>query len=219
MPPITRPTLCAALVTTVIAAAFAVPAAADIPIYNNGSYSSGAAHSDLDTSYPSDTVLIGDDFFIRNDRPIREIRFWGIYLDTNTPPAADDFTIDIHRVVQGVPEFDPMLTIEIGDEAKRTDTLDNLFGSDIYEYSAPVLPDLVLPDGHYLLSIYNNTAGTDADWFWSQSNIHTGNAWDRTNLNAPWDPDGREYAFVIIPAAPTLGVLGLAALLARPRRG
>lgn len=218
MPPITRPTLRAALTTTVIAAAFAAPASADIPIFDNGSYSSGAAHSDLDTSFPADTVLIGDDFFIRSDRPIREVRFWGIYLDTNIPAAADDFAIDIHRIVNGIPEIDPMLTIEIGDEAKRTDTLDNIFGSDIYEYSAPILPDLVLPDGHYLLSIYNNTSGTAADWFWSQSNIHSGNAWDRTALDTPWDPDGREYAFVLIPAPPTAALLAVAALTARRRR-
>jgi hypothetical protein len=190
-------------------------------IYHNGVPSlQNAYHSDFDTSNPSDTVIVGDDFIFASAQVIRDVHWWGVYAFDNVPPAQDDFTIQFYNTNGGVPNNSPFVSFNVGNAVNRTDSGDDISGFDQYFYSA-VIPDVPLAVGQYFIAIINNTVGTTADWFWSVSAEGTGNSWERDSSTAPWVQDNNEYAFFLtdtIPAPSAMAVLAVGLTLAGRRR-
>lgn len=205
-------------------AALCAQSAQAVIVFDNGApNSSNAYHSDTDTSNPSDTVIVGDDFSFGSSTAFNEVSFWGLYAFDNGAPAADDFTIAIYDYSGAVPSSSPLHSFSIGNAVSRTDTGADLFGFDVYSYSA-IIPMTSL-SGDFLLSVYNNTAGTNADWYWSCANEGSGNAWEQDAIGGDWRQGGgdstplNEYAFNLkVPAPSSLSLLAFGILLRNRRR-
>jgi hypothetical protein len=187
-------------------------------LFNNGPPDLiNAHHSDFDNSTGTvDAILLGDDFSLSAPGTLGAVHWSGLYLFDNTPPAADDFTIRIYNFGGATPSPSPLASVAIGN-ASRSLAGSNILGYDVYQYDA-ALPDIILGSGHYLLSIVNNTSGTDSDWFWADSS-QSGDAFTRPADSDPWAPyfgnvgvsfslDGTSVA---VPEPSSLALLTLAA--------
>lgn len=151
-------------------------------------------HSDFDTSSPSDTVQVGDDFIIAAPGKINHVTFYGAYAFDNVPPSSDEFSIRVFPVVGGIPNASPLFDFNHA-SVSRVDTGDSLAGLDLYRYEASI-PVIFLEAGTYLLSVVNDTTGTDSDWYWATSNAPA-DSWERDSDGIAWVADANGFAFEI----------------------
>jgi hypothetical protein len=167
-------------------------------IFNNGPPDLlNVHHSDFDQSAPSNTGILGDDFTLSAANVVRDVHWFGAYAFNNIPPALDNFTIRFFNFTGPTPDINPFLVLPLG-HVSRSDTGLNIGAFDVFQYDVAV-PDLPLAPGKYLLSIVNNTAGTQSDWYWANSN-DVGNAFERgvdTNRWIPIDGRGGELSFAL----------------------
>jgi hypothetical protein len=207
-------------------AASATPARADI-IFDNGT-------PDLTNAFNSDFFNFGfqsaDDFVLApGASTITDLHWWGVYAFTNTPNAADNFTIRIFADAGGAPDINPFVSVNVGN-VSRTFTGDNVVGFDVYEYDVDVAPIALAPGTTYWLSIVNDSANNPGGdgWFWATSDGLAGNGHQRFGDGVGWDIAGAEFAFNLtgaaIPEPASLAVFGALAagafgLRRRPRAG
>lgn len=156
---------------------------AGIVFDNGGPNLDNAHHSDFDTSNPSDTVLMGDDFTLNAQTTIRDVHWFGAYAFSNIPPAADNFSIRFYDFSNPTPDTNAFASYSVGN-VTRTNTGTDISGYTIYQYDVAI-PDLALATGHYLISIVNDTTGTSDDWYWANSD-GSGNVRTRTSDANPW---------------------------------
>ena len=122
-------------------------ASADV-LFDNGSPDlANAFHSDFDTSSPSDTVQVGNEFSLSTPGRINHVRFYGLYASDSIPPAFDDFTIRIFEVTGGVPDVNPLYEFDVA-SVSRAATGDVIFGFDLYTHEAS-FPLVFLEAGSY----------------------------------------------------------------------
>jgi hypothetical protein len=205
--------------------AVAYPAQAAV-IFDNGA-------PDLVNAFFSDTMAdhpfagnpfqVADDFSFASAHSLTDVHWFGAYAFENTP-GLDSFLIRIFPDDGGVPAADPIHEFAVGD-GDRTDTgLIVAIAFNLYSYSA-LLPQTPLDPGTYWLSIVNDLADADDDWYWATSNDNAGNGRNRMADDDPWSPLDAELAFALtgdaaIPEPGTLALVGaaLAGLILRQRR-
>ena len=136
----------------------------------------------------------GDAFSVALAQTANQIQWWGGYGQTVAPP--DNFTIRFFSVTVGVPATAPLFSYT--PVVSRTDTGVDLFGYDLFLYSATI-PDTLFGPGDYLLSIVNNTSPLPPGdyWYWASS-AQTGTSWSRQLDGQPWNSIEGEFAFKIL---------------------
>jgi len=190
-------------------------------VYDNGPPSTNDYYwgSDFDSEYEA-----ANRFDLAGAAVIRDVHWWGIYAESNTPPPLDNWTVRFYNVDTQVDlPLDPAFAeFAIGDVG-RTDTLLDYSGfgvnGDIYEYHAVLPTDLPLAAGSYAIAIIGDTVGVTDYWGWVDvpSGGHVGAYWRLSG----WTATGEGLAFYLtddprqssdgIPEPATLGLLALAA--------
>ena len=159
-----RRLLIVACTAALVGATFCAQASASIisqaPNQNNGYLS--------DPGFPqsmADSFVIG-----REGLPWELLTWYGIYFDTNSPTAVDNFTINIFSDDLGIPGNSTQFTVS-GVDGNRVDTgLDTSF-SDEYQYTFD-LGGLNLAAGTYWIEIYNSAVNPSGDfWYWSTADL------------------------------------------------
>lgn len=197
-------------------------AMADV-VWDNGMPDLGNAfHSDVDTSAPASSTILGDDFSFAGSTNLNSFTFYGIYASNGVPVATDNFTVAIYDNSGPVPSTTALHSFNVGNDVNRADTGTTTFGLSIYSYTADIAT-LNLAGGDYLLSVYNNTAGDAVDWYWATANSVVGNTWDQDTVGGDWTGGliRVEMAFSIgytVPAPGSLAVLSLGLVGIRRRR-
>ena len=141
---------------------------ADIVIYDNGVGGAAgintAVQSDFDGSTTNTVQYRGVGFSLSNDSVVTEARWTGLYGNTNTTGAMDDFEIAFYLDDFGLPASTPFLAFDV--DAVRVDSGLNLFSNfDIYNYTATFDPVNLAAGTEYYVSIRNRTFGNQDDWF------------------------------------------------------
>ncbi len=171
---------------------------------------------------------IGGQFTLTTTQTLRSIEWWGVYGFSNTPQSVDAFTVQIFAVTAGAPEATPAFQYSLS-AVPRVATGAKIAGSlSIYRYISEI-PATVLAPGTYVLSIMNDTtADTNDSWYWADSAVTAGPAWERNTALLPWYNirDGApptstpNIAFNISDTgiAPTLSAVTIASNNATPSR-
>ncbi len=213
---------------------FAAPTQADGDvIYDNGAFDTDNAFlSDLHASFPEQSA---DDFVLTSGQStITDVHWWGVYSDlgvlggNNAPDGPDDFSIRIFADAGAAPGAIPIHDIAVGD-AVRVDTgIDTTSGFDIYAHSADIPATPLVAGATYWLSIVNDTAADNDQWFWATSPAVIGdNSWFRTVDGNAWIAStlfNEDLAFNLTndavpePSSLALLVLGTMALIGIRRR-
>ena len=190
-------------------------------VYDNGV----GGPAGIDDAFSSDldvTIIGADDFSLASTQTISVVEWSGVYAFFDTPPATDDFTVEIYADSSGVPGT-LLSSTNVGNSVNRTDSGfdDPVLGFDVYEYSANVTPFAATAGTTYWLSIYGNTVGEDDDWLWGIVN-GTGNSAQSNDLGSNWFVAGHQMDFRLIgPAVPepsSVSLLGLLFLFVATQR-
>ncbi len=166
---------------------------------------------------------IADDFILATDSdPLFGVRWFGTYFFNGTPTEPDDFVLRIFDDDGGSPSADLLLEWDLGDVG-RTATGQQLFGFDVFGYSAAIGPVDLDPETRYWLSLVNDTStDADDDWAWLTSVPDAGNAHERSADGTPWALDNAELAFQLTaipePGSLVLITIGLVASVTQIRR-
>ena len=182
-------------------------------IFSNGGMGTNSFVSDPD--FPT---VSADDFILApGASTITGFQWTGLYAFSNTPQAADAFTIQIYADVAGAPDAGaPLHSLVIGNPG-RIDTGVDSAGSDVYAYSANVVPIALVPGTTFWLSIFNDTsADADDSWFWGMQDA-VGNSFFRPASGDPWTQINNRHDFTLIgplgvPEPHTLALLLIAAI-------
>lgn len=191
-----------------------------IPLLND------AERSDVDNGNQK-----GDLFSVTTSVTLQGIQWWGIYGFSNSPQATDFFKARIYAVVNGVPVPTPLVEYTLPSVARQATTETVLGFLTVYSYVS-VIPDTMLGPGNYVLSLMNDTtADANDSWFWANSTLTTGTAFERNSIFDAWSQfklgDGvtpvPSHAFnisgFIVPEPTILSLLATASLgLAMQRR-
>ena len=110
---------------------------------------------------------IAEDFSFIGSVIVESITFLGGYFPTNTPET-DSFTLTIYNDKMGLPDpLSIVAQIDLGNFG-RTDTGVDVFGIDLYSYTASFAGLILSGDTPYWLTIVNDTSGdTNDDWVWA----------------------------------------------------
>ena len=158
------------------------------------------------------TIYQANDFSLSSADTVRSVTWRGI----GTPSAAaDSFTISFYSDSSGAPSS-ALQSFTAINPVSRIDTgLDFSPEADIYEYTANLGSGISLSGStNYWLSIYNDTSGDTATWFWVGA--FSGNNFNSNDLVSWSGPIARENYFTLsnvpIPAAVWLFGSGLGLL-------
>lgn len=181
--------------------------------------------SDVTDAVPSDRefpLISADDFVLApGSNTITGIRWTGIYAPTSSPPAADDFRIEIFADNAGAPigsalpigiDIVHMRRADSGVDIAGYDVLFGKMGSfDIYNFQADIGPTTLAANTTFWLSISNNTsADTDDYWNWGTGS-NPGNSFAGADEGAVWLPFGLNHDFTLtgVPEPATAMLLGI----------
>ncbi|HOD84892.1 MAG: PEP-CTERM motif protein [Planctomycetes bacterium ADurb.Bin126] len=190
-------------------------------VYDNGPPSTKDSYWLSDFDFGHDAA---NRFDLAGAAVIRDVHWWGIYAESNTPPPLDNWTVRFYSLAtpSDLPLDPAFAEFALGDVG-RTDTLLNYsaFGvnADVYEYHAVLPTDLPLAAGSYAIGIIANTSGAADDWGWLEvAPVSYGGYWRGPQ---EWTVTGTGLAFYLtddprqssddIPEPATLALLGLAA--------
>ena len=211
-----------------------VPATAAV-IFDNGAPSGeNAAFSDTDPTGQSPfPVQRADNFSLApGGTTITDVHWFGAYAFTGTPPASDNFTIQIFDNLAAGGPGSLLHTIPVGNVG-RVDTGMTIEFTDftVFSYAAIISPITLSSATTYWLSILNSTTNDPNDnWAWATAVDTGGNSRARfltMPLPPSWGvPQGVELAFALtddsstVPEPSTLLLLGsgLAGVAAWRRR-
>lgn len=137
------------------------------PILFDGSIAPGDVN-DLGANDPdAGGQRLAEDFSFPDPVIVTSITFLGGYFPTSTPQT-DSFTLTIYNDNMGLPDPLSIVTQIALANLDRTDTGTDVFGIDLYTYTASFAGVSLLGDTKYWLTIVNNTTGdTDDDWAWA----------------------------------------------------
>ena len=184
-------------------------AASAAVIYDNGISAANSFVSDVD--FP---LFVADDFSLNaGANVITDVHWTGLYFDSNTPQAADNFVIQFYADAGGAPAVVPLLSFAIGNPG-RTDTGTDLTGSDLFAYSVDIAPVVLAPATTFWISIFNDTTGdADDNWFWGMRD-QVGNSFTRPDFVSAWtlQGDGHEFSLTGPGAVPEPSSVVLLAL-------
>ena len=207
------------LVLAFMVTAVAVPASAN-EVFDNGV--GGAAF--IDEAFRSDSdpgdFLMADDFVLATSETITTVEWSGLYAFNNSAPAVDDFIINIYGDGGGIPIGGPLATFNVGDAVNRELSGSQIFGFDIYEYSADI--NFAATAGTtYWLNIDGHTIfDPDDDWHWGVIQF-AGNSYGSIDQGASWATWGNQHDFRLISKVPEPSaalLLGLVSAVAFVRR-
>lgn len=191
-------------------------------IYDNGAGTVDSSfESDSDTTGFFGAQFMADDFVLQQGATtITDIHWTGLYFPSSIPPSTDDFTIQVYANSGGSPATSPLDTFSVGNAVNRTDTGTSCCGGfgagfERFSYSAVISPLSLTAGTAYWLSIFNDSTGTDDNWFWTD-NISFGLAAIRNDQTSAWQSQQATLDFQLtndaISGAPepaTLALLGV----------
>lgn len=199
-------------------------------IFDSNTTANSLIYSDSDGPF---TQFIANDFILSaGQNTITDVHWTGAYDSGNTPPALDDFTIQIFADNAGAPNVSALHSLSVG-HVDRIDTgNNNSSGLDVYSYSANISAITLTANTTFWLSIFNDTSGVSDIWGWGGRYSSGLLAGFRTDQVSPWSTFGGEVDFQltddgVTPSSPVtepstlllmgLGLAGLA--YSRRRKG
>lgn len=167
------------------------------PILFDGSIAPGDVN-DLGANDPdAGGQRLAEDFSFPDPVIVTSITFLGGYFPTSTPQT-DSFTLTIYNDNMGLP--DPLSIVTQIDLANvdRTDTGTDVFGIDLYTYTASFAGVSLSGGTRYWLTIVNNTTGdTDDNWVWAGKH-EVGNFARSFNGGVTWfDTPAGSFSFLL----------------------
>ena len=175
-------------------------AAAQSLLYDNNA-GGAAGIDDASISDAESNLFTADDFSLAVGGTVLSVEWTGVYGLLDTPPAQDDFSIDIFDDVSGSPGS-LLVSYAIGNSAIRTDSGfdEPVFGFDVYDYSADIAGFDAAGGQTYWISIRNNTPGSPTnDFFWGILNSQ-GNSVAGTRDDG-WQAEGHRADFRLLGTA------------------
>ena len=126
-------------------------AASAAVIFSNGGIGNNGFVSDTD--FPPSGGFSADDFSLTaGANVITGIQWTGVYAFSNTPQAADNFTIQFFTSVAGAPVVAPFLSLAVGNVPRIDTGVNTGFGADIFSYTASVAPIVLAPGTTFWMS-------------------------------------------------------------------
>ena len=172
---------------------------------------------------------VGDNFNLSSRSVVQSVLWAGGYDFGDDFLAADNFSVRIFDLSNGIPLAMPRLEYS-NIQVSRSD-----LGGSLYRYRYDLSTPVTLASGNYFLSIVNNTPTDPDDWFWAGSIHGAGNPFfrDRPQQNdgsfevVDWQPlpaqASTELSFAIrgepVPTPALLpGLIGLGMVAFKKRR-
>jgi hypothetical protein len=120
------------------------------------------------TSTPSAGFRVADNFILTSQETISQIRIWGTYLNSETPPLTDNFTVIFHTDAAGLPGA--VISTENSVPVIRQATgVGNIAGSYAeYVFTLTLATPVTLNSGTYWVEIYNETTST---FYWETGTL------------------------------------------------
>lgn len=140
---------------------------------------------------------LAEDFSFPDPVIVTSITFLGGYFPTSTPQT-DSFTLTIYKDNMGLPDPLSIVTQIALANLDRTDTGTDVFGIDLYTYTASFAGVSLLGGTRYWLTIVNNTTGdTDDNWAWAGKH-EVGNFARSFNGGVTWfDTPAGSFSFLL----------------------
>ncbi len=164
MRPLIQTTAWQLLLLSILLGSWPAAAEAEFIVFNNGVGGAGG----IANAYLSDDdrpLSQFDDFSSATATSFNRIRWTGAYAFQNTPPASDDFRIEIRRARNNGNPGAVLYSHTVGN-ANRVDSGVDIFGFDVFSYKADI-PEFSLTAGTtYWLGVINNTTGEFDNWYW-----------------------------------------------------
>lgn len=159
-----------------------------------------------------------DDFSSATATSVDRIRWTGAYAFQNTPPANDDFRVEIRQARNNGNPGAVLYSHTIGN-ANRVDSGVDIFGFDVFSYEADI-PEFSLTAGTtYWLGVINNTTGEFDNWYWG---TQTGGNSRGTSNGSSYTAFNQRHDFTLVqtpePSSAAVTLLTLGWLTFRRKR-
>jgi len=172
----------------------AVDASAEIMIFDNGVGGeqgiNDAQISDLDFF---DSFIVTDDALVNQTAAVTRIEWTGRHTQSNS--ISDDFSISLFTGTTASPNSEAAVaTYNVGDSVNRADSGVDLFGTDVFKYSAELNFEMNA-NQTYWVSIYNNNSGPLTMW-WAWGMVsRSGNSFSSTSIGSSWTAENYQQDF------------------------
>jgi hypothetical protein len=161
---------------------------------------------------------VAENFVVSSTVNVAQIRIWGIYFFTGTPPVTDNFTVIFHFDSSGLPgaAFSTQTNVPV----TRQLTGGTFAGYAEYVYTLTLTTPVNLIPGTYWVEIYGNTTGDGDNIYnfgWETGTVDpthgiTGAAQSATVPGTGWSPQVYDFAIEInaqSAAVPTMTEWGM----------
>lgn len=200
------------------------------PIYSQTPTPNQASSTDLDVD--ADGKQVASLFTPNTTATARSLTWRGLYYSANTPTFPLSFDIIFYSNNGGTPNTGDVLSsssVSFSSVSEITDTGANLFGSDVYEFSANINPTNLSSGTAVWLSVLTNTSNDNDDdfhWAFDTANSNSVIAGLRNDVTGDGSfsvgSDFGEFYFIVddafVPEPSSLALLGIGGLLLARRR-
>lgn len=191
-------------------------------IFDNGIGVGGISSAvGSDPSANSTFRFMAEEFRPTSNATVTTVRWSGMYSPADTPTATDSFTLIFYADSLGLPGA-VLNAFSVGDSVWRTDSTFDVFGYDIYSYTAAVNQPVVSGINYWLSIVNDTTADTNDSWLWGRDSR---GVLARSSNQATWESfslGNLDFALegTVVPEPGTATLLfgGLLCVLARRRR-